>query len=76
MSDDAPTLPTTQIILEEMRAGFASVNKRLSVIEHQLEQMDIRLDRIESVAHGAHSEVMNLRADFKEFRAQFKEPVT
>jgi hypothetical protein len=62
MSDE-PTLPTTQTILEEMRAGFAA-------IQHQLSQMDIRLDRLESFAHQTRSEVLALRADLKEFREQ------
>lgn len=72
MSEE-PTLPTNQTILEsiaalasEMRAGFAAVN-------HMLEQMDIRIDRLESFAHQTRSEVINLRADLKEFRSHFKE---
>jgi hypothetical protein len=68
MSEE-PTKPTLENVLQEMRAGFAR-------IEHQLEQMDIRLDRIEGFAHQTRSEVMNLRADLKEFRASFKEPVS
>lgn len=50
-----------------MRAGFAAIN-------HMFEQMDIRFCRLESVAYGARSQVVNLRADFKEFRAQFRAP--
>lgn len=68
MSEE-PTKPTLETVLKEMRAGFARV-------ELQLEQMDIRLDRIEGFAHQTRSEVMNLRADLKEFRASFKEPVS
>jgi hypothetical protein len=85
MSDVAPTKPTLEAILKEMRQGFASigarltaietrlssVERRLNVIESQLFNMDIRLGRLDGAASGAHSEVMNLRADFKEFRAQF-----
>jgi ABC-type Na+ transport system ATPase subunit NatA len=78
---EADTLPTLQTVLERinyvatmMQEFQTSVEGRLSIIERQLEQMDIRLDRIESVAHGAHSEVMNLRADFKEFKSQFNQP--
>ena len=74
MSDEAPTKPTLETLSNqvedlrsEMRAGFAAIN-------YMLEQIDIRFDRLESVAHGAHSGVMNLRADFKEFRSQFKAP--
>ena len=39
-----------------------------------LEQMDIRLDKIEGFANETRSEVMYLRADFKKFRSEFKEP--
>jgi chromosome segregation ATPase len=66
MADEAKTEPTLETILEEMRAGFAS-------IQHQLSQMDIRLDRIEGFANQTRSEVMYLRADFKEFRSEFNE---
>ena len=66
MEDEAQTLPTNQTILEEMRASFAA-------IQHQLSQMDIRLDRIEGFANQTRSEVMYLRADLKEFRSEFNE---
>ncbi|HEV7844346.1 MAG TPA: hypothetical protein VGO69_11665 [Pyrinomonadaceae bacterium] len=56
-----------QDLRSEMRAGFSAINP-------MFEQMDIRFDHLESVAYGAHSQVVNLRADFKEFRAQFKAP--
>ena len=58
---DEQTLPTTQTILDEMRAGFAA-------IQHQLSQMDIRLDRLERFAHQTRSEVLALRADLKELK--------
>ncbi len=77
MSSEANTLPTIQTVLErinaladelrsEMRAGFAR-------IEHQMEQMDIRLDRPEGEISKTRSEMMYLRADFKEFRSQFNQ---
>ncbi|MGB7925569.1 MAG: hypothetical protein WCF57_20190 [Pyrinomonadaceae bacterium] len=62
MSDEE-TLPTTQTILDEMRAGFAAIT-------HQLTQMDIRLDRLESFNHQTRSEVLALRADVKELKEQ------
>lgn len=81
VSSEADTLPTLQTVLAEMREGFRSVNQRLdsldrrvSAIEHQLEQMDIRADRLEGNVNKALSEVMYLRADFKEFRSQFNQP--
>jgi hypothetical protein len=74
MSDEASTKPTLETLSKqvedlrsEMRAGFAAIN-------HMFEQMDIRFDRLESVAYGSHAQVVNLRADFKEFRSQFKAP--
>jgi hypothetical protein len=51
----------------EMRSGFAAVAARLSAIENQLENMDIRLDSIESFSHLTRSEVLSLRAYLKSF---------
>ena len=72
MADEANTEPTIETILEEMRAGFASVERRfsaietrLATIESQLENMDIRFDRLEGFAAQTQSEVKYLRADFK-----------
>lgn len=80
MADESPTLPTNQTILDEVRAGFASIGERLSTIERrlgiveaQLVQMDARNDRIEGIFLSGRAEVLGLRADCKEFRAQFKE---
>jgi hypothetical protein len=74
MSDEATTKPTLDTLLErinalaeEMRGGFAR-------IEHRLDDFDVRLDRIEGLANKTHSELMYLRADFKELKSQFKEP--
>jgi hypothetical protein len=81
MSDEAPTKPTLETILAELRGFRADVSQQLSAvegrlgtIETQLFNMDIRLDRLDATASGAHSEVMSLRADFKEFRSRFKAP--
>ena len=53
---------------------FTSVEHRRGVIEQQLENMDIRFDRLEGFVDKTHSEVMYMRADFKEFKSRFKEP--
>lgn len=88
MSDEALTKPTLETLSKqiedlrtEMRAGFAFIreeqsvaNKRFDIVEAQLVQMDARNDRLESLFHLIRSEVLGLRADFKEFRAQFKAP--
>jgi peptidoglycan hydrolase CwlO-like protein len=60
------TNPTLETILKEMRAGFAAVQR-------QLDDFDVRVDRIESVVNATRSEMMTLRADFKELRGQLKE---
>ena len=74
MADESPTKPTLETLSKqleelqaEMRSGFANIN-------HMLEQMDIRLDKIEGFANETRSEVMYLRADFKKFRSELKEP--
>lgn len=72
MADEANTEPTLETILKEMRAGFSAVDRRLSTIETQLENMDIRLDRLEGFAPQTRSEVMNLRADLIELKAVLK----
>lgn len=51
----------------EMRNGFNAMEKRF-------EDFDVRLDRVESVVNATRSEMLTLRADFKEFRAHIKEP--
>jgi hypothetical protein len=53
-----------------MRAGFGEMRAGLAAIQHQLTQMDIRLDRIESFAHQTRSEILAQRADLKELREQ------
>jgi archaellum component FlaC len=81
MSSEDDTLPTTQNILdrinaltEEMHGGFAEMHRGFEAVQHQLSQMDIRLDRIESFAHQTRSEVLALHADLKGFRSQFDQP--
>lgn len=46
---------------------LVTTNQRLTSIEDKIEQMDTRLDRVQG-------DMLILRADFKEFRAHFKEP--
>lgn len=74
MRDEARTKPTIETVLERLEDFRSAVTPRFDAIEHQLENMDMRLDRIESFAHQTGSEVLALRADFKEFKSQFKQP--
>lgn len=66
MADDFTTRPTLETLLEmmrdvrdEVRAGFKAVGERLDRIE-------IRLDRVESMA-------LETRADLRELKVQLRE---
>ena len=74
MSDEARTKPTIETVIERISALSTELRDFRIAVEHQFENMDMRLDRIESFAHQTRSEVLALRADFKEFKSQFKQP--
>jgi len=57
----------TKPIWQQALAEIMQANKRL-------EDFDVRFDRMESDVAKTRSEMLSLRADFKEFRAHFKEP--
>lgn len=61
----------TKPIWERTLAEIAET--RLEMQKH-FEDFDVRLDRVESVVNATRSEMLTLRADFKEFRAHIKEP--
>ena len=46
------------------------INQRLNALEQRL---DSRLDRIESLGNLTRSEMLDLRADFRELRTQLRE---
>ena len=46
----------------------------LLALRKYVEDFDVRLDRVESVVNATRSEMLMLRADFKEFRGPLKEP--
>lgn len=75
MSDEAQTKPTLETISAQLAELRRFTEARLSMIETLLENMDMRLDGIESFAHQTRSEVLALRKELKEFRSQFKEHV-
>jgi hypothetical protein len=77
----ADTKPSLEAVIHRIDRLGALVLERLSAIEKtqvvlqdSFVKMDVRLDRIESEVKQTHSELYTLRADFKEFRALFKEP--
>ncbi len=64
--EDQTTKPTIETVLERMGA----MEDRIS---HRFSSVDVRLDRIESLAHSTRGEMLELRADFKELRTQLIE---
>lgn len=81
LPDGADTKPTLEVVIHRIDRLGGLVLERLNAIEKtqvalqdSFVKMDVRLDRIESEVKQTHSELYTLRADFKEFRAHFKEP--
>lgn len=82
------TKPTIETVLERLAEFRSEVTERLAEfrseviaridsIETHLDkfetEVDIRFDRLEGEVHKDRYEVVNLRADFNEFRSQFRE---
>jgi hypothetical protein len=67
MTEDATTKPTIETVLERINVLGERMDRRFAAVETTLEQMDTRLDRTQAIVH-------EMRADFREFRAQFKQP--
>jgi hypothetical protein len=61
------TKPTLDTILERLNAQGEALRNGFGSIGQRLERIEIRLDRVESM-------VLEGRADFREFRAAFREP--
>jgi hypothetical protein len=88
MSDnEASTKPTIETILERIDASRTDIEGRIDAlrtdmegrvealrtdIEKRFDDLNIRFDRIESVTYSTRGEFVEMRADFREFRAQFK----
>ena len=73
-NSELTTKPTLETILERinvqgeiMRAGFATIEKRLEPVEKRLEQIEICLDTVEIRLDRVQSMVLEVRADVKEF---------
>ncbi len=76
MSEDLTTRPTIETVLERVNALSEKFDAFGGKIETRLnsfrEEVGIRLDRIESMTNQTRAEMLTLRADFQEFRAQLK----
>jgi hypothetical protein len=68
--DEKVTKPTIETVLERMNAMEQRINERMNDME---ERFGVRLDRIESVGNLTRSEMLDLRADFRELRKEIRE---
>ncbi|MET0645178.1 MAG: hypothetical protein ABW208_01070 [Pyrinomonadaceae bacterium] len=67
MTEDATTRSTIETVLERVNALGERMGEGFAAVQTRLNQMDTRLDRTQALVH-------EMRADFREFRAQFKAP--
>ena len=74
MSDEAVTKPTLETVLERINDLRGEVGAFRASTEEKLEDIEIRLDKIQSIALEARSEVKELKREFRDFRSQFKQP--
>lgn len=67
------TKPTMQTILERIDAQTEEMRKGFATVEKLFDKVAVRLDRIESEVKLTHSEFYELRADFRELHGTLKE---
>ncbi len=74
------TKPTIETVLERLAEFRSEVNTRFDSFETRFGKfetvVDIRFDRLEGEVSKSRYELVNLRADFNEFRSQFKDPAS
>jgi chromosome segregation ATPase len=76
MADEAQTQPMLQTILEEMRAGFATMEKRFSIIDERLEELETRMDKTQGIVLDTRATVRELKSDLRKLREQLNLPVS
>jgi chromosome segregation ATPase len=79
MADEMKTKPTTETVLERISALDKRFDERIGALEktmnERFDSVDNEIDRVASVAHSTKAEMLTLRADFRELRAQLKEVI-
>ena len=80
MSGNADTKPTLETVLEridnlrqEMNRRFDEHDKRFDEQKKILSDFDVRIDRIDGVVSITRGDVVNMRADFREFKQKVEE---
>ena len=73
MSSNADTKPTLETVLERIGNLRQEMNERFDEQKKNFADFDVRIDRIESVVNATRSEMLTLRADFREFKQKVEE---
>ena len=73
MSSNADTKPTLETVLERIDNLRQEMNRRFDEQKKTLADFDVRIDRIEGVVSMTRSDMVNMRADFREFRQKVEE---
>jgi hypothetical protein len=73
MSSNADTKPTLETVLERIDGMRTDLNQLRQEITRNFADFDVRIDRIESVVNATRSEMLTLRADFREFKQKVEE---
>jgi chromosome segregation ATPase len=60
---------TLEMILNEMRQGFAQIDTRLDKIEIRLDRVEARLDRVEARLDRVESDIRKLRVDVQKMQS-------
>jgi len=49
------------------------LNARINGVDSKIDRLDVRFDRLETVANATRGDMLELRADIRELRTQFRE---
>ena len=75
MADEAQIQPTLETILKKLNDLSDSVDKSFSAIEGRLTRIEIRLDKIESIALETRAMARETQLDLKHLHEQLNLPV-
>ncbi len=73
MSNNADTKPTLETILQRIDALRENMGAFKAEVNERFDAIDTRFDRVESLAHLARSEMLDMRADFRDLRSALRE---
>ncbi len=74
VSDEAHTKPTLETVLERINYVATMLHEFQVSVEDRLERIEIRLDRVESMALETRADVRELRKELRAHLNQFNQP--